>query len=408
LTIFSVSDPDSSHDPRSSDPGAARAFILARLGLSGPLWPAARAAEEAKALGMIQIDSIRVNGLRNHEIAWAARTDAPIDELYNLFYRDRGMLETHYPQFATRRDWLPWFVKDFGRAIQRTDKLRELRPMMRRLKKRMREEGPISPADLDSERVPGGFKTIKLSTRALEYLFYLGEVQIAGRTKHFHRQFDLTEKVAPELSARHRPTRREELDFFVRSAAGVLKLATRQQLAERTSHHIGTWRDGGLPVGRMAVDRAIKHGVLVEAPFARAANGDPLYALAVELAAPIPIADDIVRIIPPLDNLLFNRRRVTELFGFTYKFEAYTPQDQRRFYFAMPILYRNDLAGLIDIKKDGDVWRIVGLDLMKKVPDDSLRNAVHRLARIAGATRVEAPGLLPLRLRRALSGKIGS
>lgn len=403
-----MSDSASSGNPGFSDPTAARAFILARLGLSGPLWPADRAAEEARKLGMIQIDSIRVNGLRNHEIAWSARTDAPIEELYTLFYRDRGMLETHYPQFATRRDWMPWFMKDFGRTITNTERLRELRPTMRRLKKRMREEGPISPADLDSERVPGGFNTIKLTTRALDYLFYLGEVQIAGRTRHFHRLFDLTETVAPELAARHRPTRRQELEFFVRSAASVLKLATRRQLAERTSHHIGTWRDGGLPVGRMAVDRAIKSGVLVEAPFARAADGDPLFALAEDLAQPIPDADEIVRIIPPLDNLLFNRRRLTELFGFTYKFEAYTPQDQRRFYFAMPILYRSEVAGLIDIKKDGEVWRIVGLDLRKKVPDDSLREAVHRLGRIAGATQVEAPGALPMRLRRVLGGKVGN
>ncbi len=395
-----------SQSPSSNDPAAARAFILARLGLSGPLWPTERAAEEAKKLGMIQIDSIRVNGLRNHEIAWAARTDAPVEHLYKVIYRDRAMLETHYPQFATRRDWLPGFIKDFGRTISNTDRLRELRPMMRRLKKRMREDGPISPADLDSERVIGGFNTIKLTTRALDYLFYLGETQIAGRTKHFHRQFDLTEKVAPELLARSRLTRTEHLDFFLRSAASVLKLATREQLAERTSHHIGTWRDGGLPLGRKVVDRAIKRGVVVEAGFARAANGDPLYALAEDLAQPIPIADEVVRIIPPLDNLLFNRRRLSELFGFAYKFEAYTPQAQRRFYFAMPILYGHDVAGLIDVKKDDGTWRVVGLDLIKKVPDDRLREAVHRLARIAGATKVEAPGLTPVRLRKAISGKI--
>ncbi|MEZ5833519.1 MAG: crosslink repair DNA glycosylase YcaQ family protein [Dongiaceae bacterium] len=401
-----MSDTIPSDDSSPDDPGIARAFILARLGLSGPLWSADRAADEAKKLGMIQIDSIRVNGLRNHEIAWAARTDAPVEDLYKLIYRDRAMLETHYPQFATRRDWLPWFVKDFGRTITNTDRLREVRPMMRRLKKRMREEGPISPADLDSERVPGGFNTIKLTTRALDYLFYLGEVQIAGRTKHFHRQFDLTEKVAPELLDKHRPTRTQELEFFVRSAASVLKLASRRQLAERTAHHIGTWREGWMPVAQKAVDRAIKAGVLVEAPFVRAASGAPLYALAEDLAQPLPDADEVVRIVPPLDNLLFNRRRFAELFGFAYKFEAYTPQNQRRFYFAMPILFRHELAGLIDIKKDGDVWRIVGLDLMKKVPDDSLRRAIHRLGRIAGAVRVEAPSLAPIRLRRALTGKI--
>src|SRR5262249_6375859 len=158
---------------------------------------------------------------------------------------------------------------------------------------------------LDSERVIGGFNTIKLTTRALDYLFYLGEVQIAGRTKHFHRQFDLTEKVAPELLTKYRATRTQHLDFFVRSAASVLKLATREQLAERPPPHRGTGRDGGRPVGRKGVDRAVKDGVLVEAQFARASNGDPLYALAEDLARPIPTCDDTVRIIPPLDNLLF-------------------------------------------------------------------------------------------------------
>ena len=384
----------------------ARAFVLAHLGLTGPLWPAETAAQQAQALGMIQIDSIRVNGLRNHEIAWAARTDAPIEELYHLLYRDRGMLETHYPQFATRRDWLPWFAKDFGKAIRSSDRLKQVRPLMRKVKAWIREEGPLSPADLDSERVIGGFNTIKETTRALEYLFYLGEVQISGRNKNFHRLFDLTERVAPELLEKHRPTRRDELMFFVRSAAHVLKLGTHRQLTERTAHHIGTWREGGLPVGRKAVDAAIKSGLLVEAPFARAGDGASLYALAEDLAMPLPPADDVVRIIPPLDNLLFNRRRFTELFGFAYKFEAYTPQDQRRFYFAMPILYRHHLAGLIDAKKDGDSWRVVGLDLMKPVPPEALRQAVHRLARIAGATRVEAPGLRPATLRKALAGRI--
>ena len=135
--------------------------------------------------------------------------------------------------------------------------------MMRRLKKRMREEGPISPADLDSERVIGGFNTIKLTTRALDYLFYLGETQIAGRTKHFHRQFDLTEKVAPELLAKHKPTRTQHLDFFVRSAASVLKLATRRAAGRthRASHrHLARWRPAGRPQGGRPRDQARRAG----------------------------------------------------------------------------------------------------------------------------------------------------
>lgn len=392
-------------DRPKHDTAAARAFVLAHLGLSGPLWSPEHAAREAQNLGMIQIDSIRVNGLRNHEIAWAARTDAPIAELYHVLYRDRFMLETHYPQFATRRDWLPWFIKDFHHAIRSPERLKEMRPLMRKVKKWIREEGPLSPADLESERVIGGFNTVKETTKALEYLFYVGEVQISGRSKHFHRLFDLTERVAPELLEPHKPKWRDELAFFARSAAQVLKLGTHRQLTERTAHHIGTWR-GGMQLGRKAVDAAIKSGLLIEAPFGRAGNGEALYALAEDLAKPLPAPDEIVRIIPPLDNLLFNRRRFTELFGFAYKFEAYTPQAQRRFYFAMPILHAHDFAGLIDAKKDGDVWRVVGLDLTKPVPPEALRQALHRLARIAGATKVEAPGVKPAALRKTLAGRI--
>ena len=62
----------------------ARAFLLDRLGLRGAFWPEAEAAKRAVGLGMMQIDSIRSTGLRNHEIAWAARTDAPIAQHYDV------------------------------------------------------------------------------------------------------------------------------------------------------------------------------------------------------------------------------------------------------------------------------------------------------------------------------------
>src|SRR5690606_36910301 len=99
-----------------------------------------------------------------------------------------------------------------------------------------------------------------------------------------------------------------------------------------------------------------------------------------------------VRIVPPLDNLLFSRRRLAELFGFAYKFEAYTPIDQRRFYYAMPIVHGDRLAGVVDAKLDRNggapEWRLVGLELAEPVPHDDLHTAVHRLARIAGAAKV--------------------
>ncbi|GMA49935.1 hypothetical protein GCM10025857_12920 [Alicyclobacillus contaminans] len=56
---------------------------------------------------------------------------------------------------------------------------------------------------------------------------------------------------------------------------------------------------------------------------------------------------------PPLDNLLWRRDRVADLFDFSYRWEIYTPAAKRRFgYYTMPILAGDALIGRIDPKLD--------------------------------------------------------
>lgn len=388
----------------------ARAFLLDRLGLRGPFWSREEAKLRAVGLGMMQIDSIRSTGLRNHEIAWIARTEAPIADLYELYYRDRAMLETHYPLFATRRDWVPYFLKDFGKAVNQ-ERLREMRPLMRRVKQHIIANGPVSPADLESERVIGGFNTIKATTRALEYLYHTGQVQISGRSRNFHRLFDLTERVAPELLKPPTDYRTTHKEFFVLSALAVLKMATPQQLAERVSHHLGTWRGGGLPVARKLIDQALDHQLIDWIEVLEGDTHHRFLALKSDLdrfRESYRATDETVRLVPPLDNLMFSRRRFTELFGFTYKFEAYTPEAQRRFYFAMPLAYRDRIVGLVDGRKEGDDWRLTGIELYHPVPTEALRAGLHRFARLAGCARVIGQAGIPRDLRKGLVGQIAS
>jgi uncharacterized protein YcaQ len=388
-----------------------RAFLADRLGLRGGFWPAAESFARAEALAMIQIDSIRITGLRNHEIAWIARTDAPVEDYYRLTYGERRMLETHYPIFATRRDWLPHFLQDFHKAVEGSQHWDLLKPVKRKLIQRMRAEGPLSPADLEAERIPGGFNTVKATTKALEHLFYEGKVQVCGRTKHFHRLFDLTEKIAPELVKFPRIKDAEHKRFIVTSALDVLKIASRDQLAQRVNHHFGNWRGIGLAESRNLVDRCAAEG-LIEPMTVPTPDGDETWFHLAKDAGGWETsalgADDTARLIPPLDNLLFNRDRFTALYGFTYKFEAYTPQRQRRFYFAMPVLWRDAVVGLIDGKREAGKWTVTGLDIVKPIDPDALRRAVHRFARIAGAEKVAAGRKVDTKWRTSLSGKIES
>ena len=54
-------------------------------------------------------------------------------------------------------------------------------------------------------------------------------------------------------------------------------------------------------------------------------------------------------LLSPLDRLVIDRRRTTELFEFDYQLEMFKPAAQRRWgYWALPILYGDRLVGKLD------------------------------------------------------------
>lgn len=58
-------------------------------------------------------------------------------------------------------------------------------------------------------------------------------------------------------------------------------------------------------------------------------------------------------LLSPLDRLVFDRKRMLELFEFDYQLEMYKPVAKRRWgYFALPILYGDRLVGKLDATAD--------------------------------------------------------
>jgi hypothetical protein len=390
-----------------------RRFLLDRLGLAGPLRQYGAMPALAADLAMIQIDSIRVTGLRSHELAWAARGEAPVADFYAMLYQRGEFRETHYPVFAVRRDWVPLLSSALAerRPAWRHSR-RRLLPLMRKIEAAIRDKGPVSPADFTSRRIPGGFNTVKATTMALEHLFMDRRLQISGRTAHFHRLFDLSERALPEVVDCQRPAEAEYESFLLRSALQVLKIATAPQWADRVALHYGQWRGASIKRWRALVAAAAPDVAepveVVDLPDRPVYWHLPEDGKSWDAAARDDDPAAPMRIVPPLDNLLFNRQRFQALFGHDYKFEAYTPATDRRFYFAMPVIHGDRLAALIDAKRTDGEWRIVGFHGFERVPADAFRQAVHRLAAIAGTEKVGATTRLPRELRRAVVGKIES
>jgi len=81
----------------------------------------------------------------------------------------------------------------------------------------------------------------------------------------------------------------------------------------------------------------------------------PLY-IAVQniplLMADNPEHSDTMRILAPLDNMLWDRKLIKALFDFDYKWEVYTPVAQRKYgYYVLPLTMGAEFVGRIEFEK---------------------------------------------------------
>jgi len=94
-------------------------------------------------------------------------------------------------------------------------------------------------------------------------------------------------------------------------------------------------------------------------------------------------------IVSPLDHLVFDRRRMEELFDFDYQLEMYKPAHTRQWgYWAMPMLYGDRLVGKLDAQSDREsgVLRVHALHAdvtfnatMRRAFDDEIAGLAHVL-----------------------------
>jgi len=96
--------------------------------------------------------------------------------------------------------------------------------------------------------------------------------------------------------------------------------------------------------------------------------------------------DDSVRLLAPFDPLVWDRRRFELLWGWAYRFEAYTPAAQRqRGHYALPLLWRDRVVGWATLaQRDGGLDAQIGHVGGRPPRDAAFAPALHdELNRIA-------------------------
>jgi uncharacterized protein YcaQ len=111
--------------------------------------------------------------------------------------------------------------------------------------------------------------------------------------------------------------------------------------------------------------------------------------------------DECIRVLAPLDNLLWDRTLVQKLFDFQYTWEVYVPEAKRKYgYYVLPILYRNKIIARMEpVKQEpGAVFRIKNWwweDGVKKTATlkNALAGGLKLFARYAQADGIDTKDL---------------
>ncbi|MDC0068474.1 winged helix DNA-binding domain-containing protein [Gammaproteobacteria bacterium] len=334
-------------------------------------------------LSYVQIDTISVINRAHEHILYNRVSNYNPTHLEKLV-REREVFE----YWSHAAAFLPF--KDFRYCLPVMNGFRNTRHCDEKLKTevlaRIRAEGPLQSRDFEdtSARKRGGWWEWKPAKRVLEHLFFSGELMVTRR-EGFQKIFDLTENVIPSSANTSEPTLEEWTRFIVLGMVHALGIATEydvgyaKPIISRLSKI--SLRD---PL-RATLSGLVAEGELLEVNV----QGRTCYTTG-KLLGLLPVRSNrqSVRLLSPFDNLVINRRRTRELFGFDYLLECYVPAAKRKYgYFSLPLLYGDSLVGRLDAKAHRKHHQLqvnnLVLEPHVKVEDQLIQALAHGIAKLA-------------------------
>jgi uncharacterized protein YcaQ len=208
----------------------------------------------------------------------------------------------------------------------------------------VRRRGPITAAEIEHDAPRStdhwgwNWSVVK---RALEWLFYTGQVTAAERTTSFARRYDLPERVLPRavLDA-PTPAYEDAIRALVQLSARSLGVAAEGELRDYFR----------LPVTgfKQAVAELVEDKVLQ--PVTVQGWKQPAY---LHHEAKLPRWVRAATLVSPFDPLIWERGRTERLFDMSYRIEIYVPAGQRLYgYYVLPFLLGDRFAARVDLKAD--------------------------------------------------------
>lgn len=252
------------------------------------------------------------------------------------------------------------------------------------------EAGVVKPAQVDAHfdhgRVRNWFgDNSKASTQLLEGMHYRGMLRVVRR-EGGQRLYAVREHVPCGL----------EPDLAMDKLVDAI-VAKYAPLPAITLNQLVSFLAGGVPQWRAHRQRML-HRARLRLPSAEADGTTWFWPEGDNPTSRRHAVGDQVRLLAPFDPVVWDRRRFEQLWGWAYRFEAYTPAAKRvRGHYAMPLLWRDQVIGWANVAvKSGVLMPDVGF--VNAVPKDKAFAVAldEELQRMSVFLRLhEAPTLNP-------------
>lgn len=334
----------------------ARRIALAAQGLAsprreGPTPGRRQLAKTLERLAVVQLDSVNVVS-RTHYLPFFSRLgDYPRADLEDLAWGRRpGAFEywMHEASIAPHdlQPMMRWRMEDAAqgvgvwRGVARF--LREHRPFIDRALDEIDRRGPLAASELGlGAKGQGGWWGWSEGKRALECLFWSGELTTATRRGTFERVYARPEQVLPPgTHATPTPTRADAQRELIRRAARAQGVATERDLRD--------YFRMAPAEARARVAELVEAGELVPAQVQ--GWDQPAY---LDPGARSPRRAGAAALLSPFDNLIWFRERTERLFGVRVRLEIYTPAPKRTHgYYVLPFLEGEAITARVDLKAE--------------------------------------------------------
>jgi len=340
----------------------ARRMALAAQGF-GKARPAAPGRRHVlstiETLGLLQIDSVNVVS-RSHYLPLFSRLgDYPRALLEDVAWGKKPALVEYWGHEASLmpRDLHPlfrWRMADAKAGVgvwSGVAKFLDSHPdLIAKALDEIRRRGPLSAGELEigAKKGPGGWWGWSESKRAVECLFWAGELTTATRRAGFERVYGTPEQVLPAaILDTPTPSREDAHRALIARAAKAMGVAAERDLRD--------YFRMGPAESRARIAELVEEGVLTPA---KVEGWEQTAYVADGAARPRKI--EARALLSPFDNLIWFRERTERIFEARIRLEIYTPAHLRTHgYYVLPFLQGETLTARVDLKADRKAGRLL-------------------------------------------------